>query len=158
MSTAAQVQAAWLTNIWNHATIQAITTQILGYEATDLSESELAAQFEVPSNGISRVNFVQYLVTRTQQFAITNALVYSYSVKIDYFLSTDVDGTSWGQVRDFFDTVFNLVLSQMHPSWGDTVDYYQPQSGPAEITKTQILTEPCWQGRYIYTATKQVSI
>lgn len=158
MSTAAQVEAAWKTNIFDNATIQTITDKAYPYEITETSESEVARLFED-----TEINFFQYLVGRGQRYGASagsagQIVLYDYTIEISYFRESEPSGANWTAVRDAFDTIFSLHLTTLGSTWSGTVDGSSPQEGTARISKDSIDERPVWRGVYIYSAFKQVSI
>ncbi len=157
MSTAAQVEAVWKTNIFDSTTIQAITDKAYSYEVTETSESEVARLFEG-----TEVNFFQYLVGRGQRFGTSAGsagpiVIYDYAVEISYFREAEPSGANWTAVRDTFDTIFSLVVSSLGNTWSQTVDGFNPQQGTARISTDLIDNRPVWRGVFTYNAFKQVS-
>lgn len=158
MSTSAQVEAAWKTNIFDNATIQAITDKAYPYEITETSESEVAKLFEE-----TEINFFQYLVGRGQKYAASAGLagpviLYDYTIEVTYIRESEPSGANWTAVRDAFDTIFQLVVSNLGSDWAETVDGSSPQVGTARITSDVIDERPVWRGVFIYSGFKQVSI
>lgn len=152
MSTAAQVRAAWETAILEHATIQAITPRYFLFEVTQNSEAETDRLFFG-----KELNYIQCIVTRSNEFQALGELQYTYTVDITYTRRFDVDGDNYLAVVDFFDTLFSLVRTELGDSWDSTVDYWRPQEGPAEITQIEFENEPAWRGAYRFTAFKKIS-
>lgn len=152
MSTAAQVQAAWKTAVFDHADIQAISTKAYGYAITEDSETELAALFDS-----QHINFFQYLVGRGQQLGTIGVVNYTYVVEVSYYRAKDPTGANWQAVRDAFDTLFARVQEGLSYTWSNTVDGWQSQQGPAEIVEGTIGVEPCWIGRFTFTGFKQAA-
>lgn len=142
MSTAAQVDTAWL-ELWNHETIQAITPQIHQFAITELSEFETSKLYHG-----QEINFIQAICGRSVAKENTQRLSYEYTVEISYFRHKDTEGETWIEVRDFFDTLYSLVVSELGHKWGDTVDFWKPQTGPATITDFLIDEEVAWKGTY----------
>lgn len=153
MSTAAQVEAAWVENIWQNATITAITPKIYGFNITDDSERETSRLIYQ-----TELNYIQYAVQRSNARAMTSQLEYQFLVDVVYTRKFDVAGENWTAVRDFFDTLYALVHSSLGNSWDGTVDYWREQEGPAEITQIDFEGEPAWQGKYRFIGFQTVSL
>lgn len=154
MSTAAQVTAAWVSNVLNAAAITAITTKAYTYAISEDSEKELALLYSG-----QKINFIECLVQRSQTFrtsgsSTSQAVRFQYTVDVNYYLSKDTTGAAWGAVRDFFDTLFSTVASSLGTTWGGTVDLYTLPDGPAQIAEVTIGAEKAWRGSYRFQAEK----
>jgi len=154
LTTSAAIEAAWVTSIWNNATILAITNQAHPFEINDQSEYELS----LLAYG-SRINFFEYLVTRATQYPIitggsgTNQI---FTVDVRYTLEHQADGSSYTDVRDTLETLIDLVNTDLSYTWGGTIDFYKTQEGPPQITQTAILERKVIRGQYSFTAQKQI--
>lgn len=150
MSTAKQVETAW-EPVWAAAAIKDYTTKIYKYEVTQDSEVEIEKLLYQ-----QEINFIQVLTTRASRFEMAQAVVYTYTVDIQYVRSKDTTGATWALVRDFFETLWDRVRADLSADWGATVDYWQPQDAPAEITEGEIAQEKVWIGKFQFAASKQV--
>ena len=160
MSTAAQVRAAWLDNIWTHATVQAYTTKIYDYDITSRSQKE-AAKFRHNTS----INFLTYITTRGHEMkelgsiGATSALVhFNFQVEIRYYLEADSDGEGFNAVIDRLGTIDGLVVSQLGKTWDSTVDFYRPQQEPPTINLIELDGRPVWLGVYRYFALKRATL
>lgn len=158
MSTAAQVEAAWKTNVFDSATIQSITSNAFPYELSDESEFEAAKRFED-----TEINFFQYLVARGQEHAASvalagNSVLYRYRVQITYIREADTSGENWTAVRDAFDTLWGVYATGLGSTWASTVDGAAPQSGQPQIERATLDNRPIWRGTYEFTGFKYSTI
>lgn len=150
MSTAAEVETVW-DDVWQSVDIAAITGRIYKYAITDSSEAEIEKLLY-----LTKINFIQALTHRAQRFEMIGAIVYSYLIDVQYVRGKDTTGQAWTDVRDFFDTLWSVVRSELTANWTNTVDYWRPQEAPAEITEGEIAGEKVWIGKFQFNATKQV--
>lgn len=150
MSTAAQVEAAWA-DVWGAPDIEAATARVYKYAITDSSEAEIEKLLY-----LTKINFIQALTHRAQRFEMLGAIVYSYTVDVQYVRGKDTTGQAWTDVRDFFDTLWDVVREELSSNWTATVDYWKPQEEPAEITESEIAGEKVWVGKFQFNATKQI--
>jgi len=159
LSTSAAVAAAWNTAIWQHATITSITEKIHAFDIAD-SESEYEdAQLRFQQE----INFIQYLVVRASRFGesagITGSVAtHTYTVQVIHVREAGTDGANWAAVRNFFETLFGLVVSELGTTWAGTVDLWKPQEGPPRIDQISIDNTPCWRGLYEFSATRRVNL
>ncbi len=158
MSTSAEVQAAWKTNLFNNATIQAISSNAYPYELTDESEFEASRFFEG-----TEINFFQYLIGRAQVHAASmatagNVVLYQYLVEISYIREAEPSGANWTAVRDAFDTLWGVYVTGLGNTWASTVDGSAPQAGPPRITRETLDGRAVWRGTYQFTGFKQATI
>jgi hypothetical protein len=155
--TTATVSAAWDSAIFQHEDILAITEAIFPYEVTITSEAEIAAvSFE------QKINFVEYTVSRAigaQELGAPGSAQCTFDVDIRYTLQKllegeAIDGSAYDQVGDFFDTLISLVYSELGVTWSGTVDFYNHQEGPPQISDDTIAGVSCWRGVYKLTGTQ----
>lgn len=151
MTSSATIDAAWLTNVWENTSIKAITPNYYQYAITEDSEAEVSKTYYG-----AEINFWQATTTRANRLEIAKGGVYEYSLVVDYILQKDTTGDAWKDVRNAFETLFSVVQAWSH-TWGDTVDYWQTQDGPPEISEIDLAGTPCWRGRYNFKAFKEVS-
>lgn len=151
MSTVAAVTAAWNSAIWEAPEILAFTGKIFPYEITQNSGSEKKALY---SDG--QINFVEYVITRNViPFEIgggDSAVTFDFLVEIRYTREQDAKGLNFGLIRDFYDTLQTLVLTDLGGSWNSTVDYYEPQGEPPKIINELVADRECWRATYSFKA------
>ena len=149
MSTPAQVRAAWDAAIWTHATITALTTSIFDYDAralADVSEEHAAAL-----KYSQEINFFQYLVSKDREFdKISSGVTYRHVVTIQYFKQADLYTDYYNDIEDAFETITDLVQSQLQRTWSGTVAFWDVQSGSSDIALDQIEGLPVWVGQYSF--------
>ena len=147
MSSTADVQDAWIENVWSDTDITDFTDKILQYEVTADSEAEKAL---IASDG--GINFVEVVTSRVpterELGNSTEALIRFY-VEIRYTREKlvpgkTIDGDAYTQTQLFFETLYSLV-NTFGPSWGSTVDYWIFGDYPG-IASEDIGDIPCWRG------------
>lgn len=152
MSTAAQIRAAWASQVFSDGTITAITDKAIAREFTEESKAELSKlRYE------QEYNFFSYpVIRRATNRLIGGSVTYEYEVEVNYYLEADAAGVNYTAVQDAFDAVDALVLSGLGNNWNSTVDFSElPDTGP-EITSILIGDKQCWRGRKTYSAIKTV--
>ena len=157
MSTSAQLETAW-DAVWNHATIQALTDKIHKYQVTTESEIENEALYYG-----TKVNFFEALTGRAQRFLETGDTVgatvsYVYTVEINYYRELDTTGANHSAIRDAFETIFGLVVSELGYTWGGTVDIWNPEETIPTIVEFLLNNKKCWKGTARYFAEKNTNL
>ena len=162
MSTSAEVEAAWLENIWQHDTLIAITDKFNFFPIVEDSETDLAKAYDT-SGSTRKINFFEILTGRGQQYietqnTIGNTIQYNYTVQVSYFLETEPTGDNFLSVRDTLETILGLVISELGDTWDSTVDYWKPDLNPPQITQIFFDKKPVWKGVQNYFATKRTEL
>lgn len=159
MSTSAQIEAAWLAAIWNHATIQAYTSKLITRPQGSLSEQEYKSLYLS-----KKLNFIECLTSRTAKSGelanvLGRATTYDYLVEVNYYrdYEDDTAGTNRLIVRDFQEVLYSLIVSELGNTWDGTVEIWSPKDGQLDITDLQIDNKRTWRSSFSYTATKIVS-
>lgn len=151
MTTSALVRAAWNTKIWTNATITALTAKIYDYDITTNSTKETAKFYHN-----QEINFITYLVNRTQRIRLMNQIEQRFSVEIRAYKKADTDGVNYNALITQFETIDALVISQLTTTWNSTMDYYTIQDSPPEISQITLEGIPVWLGKYTYTGIKNI--
>lgn len=149
-TTSADISAEWASRIFGHATIQAISKKAYSYDITQESEYEVSKFY---NDAERRINFFTYLVRRNEERLMSGQVRYSYEVMISYYREEDTEGENWTTIRDLFETLFDLVRSEMGQNWHGLVDFWQPDPAQATIEKTTLDSRPVWRGQDKYLAT-----
>ena len=156
MSTAAQVRTAWQTNVFDHATVTAITSNAVTAEFKELTRKHLEGLIEN-----QEINFFNYLVSRTpQQDQISGAalVLYLYEVEVNYYRESKPDRTNYVTALDAFETVGDRVLSGLGSTWGGTVDFHTLPEEQPEVSEVIINNRECWRVTQTYTAQRRTTI
>jgi hypothetical protein len=125
MSTSAEIEAAWNTKVFQHASIAAITTKVLFREYTEDSETEIGQLYFG-----QEINFFECLVSQVEEFGMLREIQSRAVVEVRYYRQKDTDGTNWTATRDAMELVIAKVRSELTTSWNNTIDFYTP---PTEI-------------------------
>jgi hypothetical protein len=161
VSTPADIRTAWNTKVWQHATIQAITTKIYAFEISDDSETEAALL-----SFAQRIRFIEYVCSRSiasQEMGGSSRGNCNFPVEVRYTLEKvkpgdPFDGAGFNAVIDFFTTLIALVQSELAPSWNSTVDYFEFQDGAPEVTTQEVAGIECWRGVYRFNGVQNTSL
>jgi hypothetical protein len=140
MTTCATVQTAWTTKIFNHASIQAITTAIIYHPITQTSESEVDDLYFG-----AEVNVIEVLISRAIELVMTKEELTSYSVRVSYYKEQDPGSTNYADARAFFETLYPLVKSELGTTWNGTVDYWNINAESVDAEETTIDGRACWK-------------
>lgn len=140
------IDSAWLSNVWQNATILGYTDKILQRPIGTDSERELQdIRFE------QYINCIEALTTRQVARGTTNVTYYEFKVEVTYYRKKDPQGLNWSEVRDFFEDLYSTVNSSLGSTWGGTVDFWRAQTEPAQITEFTLDKEAVWKGNFSYT-------
>ena len=158
MSTSAQVRTAWNTYVLQHATLQAFTNKIHLFEVIEDSEAALEL-----TRYDTEINFAQCLIARGQAYAESSqpagtSVQYNYQVEVTYIREADPAGNNWLAVIDFFDTLQDLVRTQLGVTWVGTVDFFRPQDGTVAIEAIDYDNTKAWRGTFRFVAAKYTSL
>lgn len=157
MTTSETIETQWANLVWADSDIQAITTKIHTFPVTEFSEKEISSAYDG-----AQINFIEALTSRAQKHLSSAATLggviqYDFTVLVNYYKEFGTTGENYTAVRDAFETIFSTVLSELGNKWNNTVDYWRPQDGAAEVTQVRIDEAQVWRGSYRYFATKAVT-
>jgi hypothetical protein len=145
------IEAAWLTAIWQNATFTALNSQALFYDVTVDSGSDAAAL-----RLLGVVDFFTCLTLRQSVAGMVQSREITYQVVVTRYLQqTDSAQSTYLTVRNNLEVVDDLVLSSLGPSWSNTVGFYNG-GRPSQITTVTIDGVKCWKGSMTYAAQKQI--
>jgi hypothetical protein len=155
VSTSAEIESAWTAAIWTHADILSLTDKIHLYEVTTESEKENALLYSG-----TKVNFFEVLTGRGQNYnesssRLGQTIQYNYLVEINYYRELDTTGENFRAIRDAFETLLGLVISELGDNWDSTVEFWKPDNAIPRIAEVLINNKKCWKGTTQYTAVKQ---
>lgn len=158
MTTSAQIETAWKENIFDHATIQAITGNAYPYDITAnlKSTKEALLMFED-----AQINFFKYTIQRTREQGelrgAQSGSRFKYIVEVFYYREKDVSESDQhhNTVRDNLETLDGLVLSSLGKTWDSTVDHWE-MTGNQVPKLVELDDREVWFGGYQYTAFKHV--
>lgn len=144
-AVSSEIETAWEDKVWTNSTITSYSRLIYAYAITEDSEVEVEKLIEKGA-----INFWQYTVRPEYEFRQTQLVLTRFNVDVSYFLEKDTKGEHWAQVRNAFEDLFTLVTSDLGINWQATVDYWQPQSGPFEISEVNVADQKVWRGDYSF--------
>lgn len=148
MTTSATIEAAWLTSIWNSATIQAITPKCFQYDIIQDSETDIAQFYNA-----GEINCFIALTSLAPRYIGTNTTRTDIQVAVDYYRQKDTSGAHWTECRDAIETLYALVVSALGFTWSGTVSFWEGSEKPPEISEADIKGVKCWRARFVFTAT-----
>ena len=164
MTTPAQVRAAWKAKVFDHATVQALTSKIYDFDLQSLAEVSSAhlalTKFE------TEINFIQYQVQKrrawkqSSQSGGTKVQSEQFVVTVRYILDAKMDtsGTNYNALETNLDTICGLVNSSLGITWNGTVEYYEFQLEEATIIPELLNDVPVWVGEYQFLGHGQATI
>lgn len=147
MTTAAQVQAAWKTYIFDATSIKDIAINAYPYPVTQMSEVEAAKFYQS-----GEINCFTYLVTTAQERKNSATVQRHFYVDITYYREQDTKGDNWTAVRNAFETIHALAISALGAKWNETVDYWNTTAEAPSISADTLDNRPIWRGEYRFTA------
>lgn len=153
MTALSAVRTAW-SNVLENATVQGYTANQYTYNIAGTTNESIS------NTGLfyaaSQLNFVQYEFIKNQNFAQTKEKNEIFNVIISYYREIDIDGDNFRSITDFFDSLFDVVRSEIGYSWNSTIDFYEV--GDVSMTTDQLDNRACWVGTCTYTGTKNIAL
>lgn len=158
MTLSSTIEDAWKDAIWTDTTITDYTDKIHKFRTTQDSEFEAARYYYK-----SEINFIEAITTRAVALEQTAKVLggvasYEFNIEINYYKQIDPDGTTYNDVRDFFETLLSLMITNLGHTWTNTVDFWRPQTQKLDIIESLIDSRRCWRGVYNFTGTKTDSL
>lgn len=158
MTASTSIETAWTAAIWQDASITSITDKIYLYPITKESETEAARYYFN-----SKINFIEALTTRAEFYQesariLGRAVTFQFIVTVNYYKEIDPEAEAYGDVRNFFETLTDLVRNDLDSNWSNTVDFYRPQEVPPEIEEVTLDGRRSWRGTYKFIGTKADTI
>ncbi len=159
MTTSSDIRAIWKSEIFDSATIQAITTKCYAYDAIAavVSTSEDASLYFQ-----QQINFFTYLCSRRSETGSirgtnTTASRFSHNVQVTYYLEKDIgeEDQNYNLTIDRMETLDSMVISELGKTWGSTVDYYE-QIDLIEPSLINLDDREVWRVGYTYRGYKTV--
>lgn len=154
----ASVRAAWAA-LFEHSTLQAITGIALAIDVLAGAQSGTEAEALYHQQAVNAFTYIVLRDRRIDQVASGRVVEHSFLVEVSYLHEKDISLDGWGfnECIDALETLDDLVVSVLGPTWSDTVDFHEQQTvnRPALITFDE---KPVWRGSVLYTATTQSSL
>lgn len=148
MTNSTDIETA-LVDLFDSATVQAITPNYFFYDVTQNSEADVDEWYHA-----QELNFFTVVVTRTTEMMMTGHIKYKFYVDISYYKQADPDGSNWQNVRSAFETIHDQMLATIGRTWGDSVEFWEAQVEPPSIKQIVIDDNPTWLGTYRFIGTK----
>lgn len=154
MTTSEGIRDAWKDNIWDNATIVAITDKAFSFDATIPAAQVASSEITRLMYG-QEINFFQYHVTRSvPRYLIGGSAEYQFQVRVEYFREVNTNGTNRNECADALETLMSEVLSDLGDTWDSTVDFWRPQETPYEISTVTLDGKQVWKGTTTFTGFK----
>lgn len=155
MTSIATVEAVWVSNVFEHADILAITTKILDHEYQDESQTELEELYLEDTEGIGQLNFFEYSIGRAERIIEVGGQAnpqYQFDVDVQYTKTQDVEGNAPSEVRAAIEILCNTVRSEMGATWGTLNAKTANEIIPEPIKKELVNGTPCYRHAVRFTA------
>lgn len=145
------IDAAWTAAIWQHATVTAFGANIFNSPVPTAGQSDSAV---LRANGF--VNYFTCICRRASRPLIMQGKRFDYRLVVTYSLQQENQTTNVSNtVRDRLETVDELVLTALGPTWSDAIDVYDG-SNMSDVVEKVIDGVRCWQASYTYNAIKTI--
>lgn len=153
MSTAAQVRTVWNTNVFQHASIQAVTTKIYDREMRkDGLKSQLALLKQDQT-----INFIEYIATRHPDGGEIGSRRYLYTVAVNVYRELGKDSTGYTQALDTFEAIDARIIAGLGLTWSGTVDFASQEFDGPSTEEIEIEGKTVLQVSRLYRAEKYIS-
>ena len=156
MSSLAQIRAEWLTSVFGHSSIQALTAKVYDRPILTDSISEdalLRHQQDVNYFYFAALGFVD------DQLMVGSggAFQYNFVVDVVYTVEDKPTNGAFNKVNDGLELVQLLVESEMGSTWNGLVSDYRREKTIPSVSPIVINNCECWQGSQRYTAEKNAA-
>lgn len=153
MTTIAAVKAVWLSEVFEHTDILAITDKILNYEITQDSEVELSVGYYQ-----TEINFFEYLISKSERIVEVggqSSPQYQFDVDVRYTLEQKPGGANYIAVNAAIETLCTVVRTELGATWSTLEVKTANEILPTEITSETINNTKCFRKVVRFTAYKQ---
>lgn len=120
MSTISQVRTAWDTNVFQNASITAITDKIYDERMERNGTTSQLARLKYGQE----YNWIEYLVDRFPSGGQIGQRRWEYVVSVSMYREILPDGTNHTATIDNFETLQDLVVTGLGVTWGGAVDLW----------------------------------
>lgn len=149
MSTCAAVRSAWQTYVFDQTSIQTITDKTLNYDVVLASTKEIAdIRFE------QEINAFVYLVNKNVTRRMMGQITEEFIVTVKYYREADPKGQNYNTVIDAQETVYDVVLTTLGPTWQNTVDYFLTEDSSIDVSQQTIDGRAVWVSSYRFSGFK----
>lgn len=138
MSSAAAVRATWQSQIFDNASVTAITDKIYS-RLMPVAKSKIELlRYE------QEYNFIQYIVQRFPRGGHIGKRRWEYVVEVEVYRQTDPDGSNFNACIDAQETIASLVISELGSTWDGDVDVWldvprEPRIDEVEISGKRVI-------------------
>jgi hypothetical protein len=159
MTTGLAVRTAWQENIFDSATVAAMTSRVYLYDVLADTQLDASRLIHNPGDGsMPLVNFMVCLVRRKQAFDPMANIDQTFEVRLTYYLQqTDVAESTYNTLADRLESIDDLVRTALTANWDNTVDYYSGGE-PERIDVTTVDGRQCWRGAVTYLGFKAIFV
>jgi len=156
MSTSEVVRSAWKDKVWEHKSVQAMTSRVFLYDVSIDSTFDVGNLYHATPGKYPTINFFLCLVRRQHEPLIMGNTRYTFQVQVLYYLQQEESSSNtYNTLADRLETVDSLVRTELTGNWDDTIDFYNG-GVPQDISVVTIDDKACWRGGFTYTGTKTV--
>lgn len=156
MNTSEDVRNAWKDKVWEHKSIQAMTSRVFLYDVSVDSTFDVGNLYHGTPGKYPTINFFLCLVRRQHEPLIMGNTRYTFQVQVQYYLQQEESSSNtYNTLVDRLETVDSLVRTELTGNWDDTVDFYNG-GVPQDISVVTIDDKACWRGGFTYLGTKTV--
>ena len=156
MSTSEDVRNAWKDKVWEHKSVQAMTSRVFLYDVSVDSTFDVGNLYHATPGKYPTINFFLCLVRRQHEPLIMGNTRYTFQVQVQYYLQQEESSSNtYNTLVDRLETVDSLVRAELTGNWDNTVDFYNG-GVPQDISVVTIDDKACWRGGFTYLGTKTV--
>ena len=139
MSTSLEIEAKWLDTVFDHDDIRIITPQIWNRDVIGNQQTGCDLDRAMYNGSI---NFVQFFAQRYRDNdEIGGCSNYQHRVRIQYFLEQSDQYNAEGMIQSFFETLDDLVSSELGYTWGGLVEGYSRELNYPSIGRAGLVNE-----------------
>ena len=156
MNTSEDVRNAWKDKVWEHQSVQAMTSRVFLYDVSVDSTFDVGNLYHATPGKYPTINFFLCLVRRQHEPLIMGNTRYTFQVQVQYYLQQEESSSNtYNTLVDRLETVDSLVRAELTGNWDNTVDFYNG-GVPQDISVVTIDDKACWRGGFTYLGTKTV--
>lgn len=156
MNTSEDVRSAWKDKVWEHKSVQAMTSRVFLYDVSVDSTFDVGNLYHATPGKYPTINFFLCLVRRQHEPLIMGNTRYTFQVQVQYYLQQEESSSNtYNTLVDRLETVDSLVRAELTGNWDNTVDFYNG-GVPQDISVVTIDDKACWRGGFTYLGTKTV--
>lgn len=159
MTSIADVQAIWLSAVFENSNIIAITENILDYQYTDGSQTEIERLYKLGNDGIGIINFFEYLVDISNERIVEVGGQASpekeFVVDVRYTKTLDPNGLAESEVKEAIEAVKDTVRIGLGATWSTLNVKTDLVISTQAVTREEVNGSPCVRQIVTFRAFKQ---